>query len=224
MASMWPSTVVRFAPIVTTDRWLPPASRHAAISRGHWLSPRLYCWMDSKPNASASLPSSSSLAAILALIWIASVWLRPENRNPSPILAARSNAASLKPPSQIGIVRFGRGKIPALSIRWSESSWSTTGCSHSLRIKAICCSCRLPRRRKCPDISRPSYSTQFQPTPKPAIREQVDVRSLLGEQGRLSLRQDDHARCQSEVLGDAGEVSVGDQRLVERIVFFIGTG
>jgi predicted amidohydrolase len=34
---------------------------------------RLYCWMDSKPNASASLPSSSSLAAILALIWIASV-------------------------------------------------------------------------------------------------------------------------------------------------------
>src|SRR6516162_4899382 len=32
MASMWPSTVVRFAPIVTTDMWLPPASRHAAIS------------------------------------------------------------------------------------------------------------------------------------------------------------------------------------------------
>src|ERR1700729_711755 len=56
MASMWPSTVVRFAPIVTTDMWLPPALRHAAISPGHWLSPRLYCWMDSKPNASASLP------------------------------------------------------------------------------------------------------------------------------------------------------------------------
>src|SRR5580704_13948887 len=42
MASMWPSTVLRFAPIVTTDMWLPPASRHAAISPGHWLSPRLY--------------------------------------------------------------------------------------------------------------------------------------------------------------------------------------
>ena len=41
---------------------------------------------------------------------------RPEKRNPSPILTARSNAASLKPPSQIGIFRFGRGNIPALSI------------------------------------------------------------------------------------------------------------
>src|ERR1700736_6773352 len=69
MAPMWPSTVLRFAPIVTTDMWLPPALRHAAISPGHWLSPRLYCWMDSKPNASASLPNSRSLATILALIW-----------------------------------------------------------------------------------------------------------------------------------------------------------
>jgi hypothetical protein len=36
---------------------------------------------------------------------------------PSPILAARSYAAALKPPSQIGMLRFGRGNIPALSIR-----------------------------------------------------------------------------------------------------------
>src|SRR6516164_5873410 len=177
MASMWPSTVVRFAPIVTTDMWLPPAWRHAAISPGHWLSPRLYCWMDSKPNASASLPSSRNLAVILALIWIASVCVRPENRNPSPIPAARSNAASLKPPSQIGILRFGRGIIPALSIWWSESSYWTTGCSHRLRIKAICCSCRLPRRRKCLDISRPSYSTQFQPTPTPKRSRPSENRS-----------------------------------------------
>ena len=60
------------------------------------------------------LPSASSLAAILALIWIASLESGPKNGNPSPILAARSNAASLKPPSQIGIFRFGRGKILAL--------------------------------------------------------------------------------------------------------------
>src|SRR6516164_7671481 len=67
MASMWAATGLSIAPIVTTDMWLSPPSRHAAISPGHWLSPRLYCWMDSKPNASASLPSSSSLATILAL-------------------------------------------------------------------------------------------------------------------------------------------------------------
>ena len=29
--------------------------------------------------------------------------------------------------------------------------------------------------------------------PKPALREQVDIRSLLGEERRLSLWQDDHA-------------------------------
>jgi class 3 adenylate cyclase len=46
---------------------------------------------------------SCSLASILGLIWTASLCVRPENRKPSPILTARSNAASLKPPSQIGI-------------------------------------------------------------------------------------------------------------------------
>jgi hypothetical protein len=43
-------------------------------------------------------------------------------QEPIPILAARSNAASLEPPNQMGICRFGLGKIPALSIRWSPSS------------------------------------------------------------------------------------------------------
>src|SRR6266550_1184179 len=45
---------------------------------------------------------------------------------------------------------------------------------------------------------------------KPAFREQVDIRSLFGEECRLALRQDDHARYQFELFGDAGEVSVGD--------------
>src|SRR6202040_994056 len=54
---------------------------------------------------------------------------------------------------------------------------------------------------------------------KPAVREQVDIRSLFGEKRSLPLRQDDHARYQFELLGDAGEISVGDQRLVERIRF-----
>src|SRR5580704_18995696 len=40
---------------------------------------------------------------------------------------------------------------------------------------------------------------------KPALREQVDIRSLFGEESSLPLRQDDHAGYQFEVLGDAGE-------------------
>src|SRR4051794_4029082 len=59
---------------------------------------------------------------------------------------------------------------------------------------------------------------------KPPLREQVNIRSLFGEQSRLPLRQDDHARYQFEVPGDPGEVCVGDQRLVERIGYFIWTG
>src|SRR5204863_4863446 len=59
---------------------------------------------------------------------------------------------------------------------------------------------------------------------KPALREQVDIGGLFGEKGRLSLRQDDHARYQFEFLRDAGEVSVSDQRLVERIGFFERAG
>ena len=62
------------------------------------------------------------------------------------------------------------------------------------------------------------------PQAKPAIREQVDIRGLLGEERRLSLWQDDHAGDQFELLGDAGKVGVGDQRLVKRIGFFIRAG
>jgi hypothetical protein len=60
--------------------------------------------------------------------------------------------------------------------------------------------------------------------PKPAPREQVNIGGLFGEQGRLPLRQDDHARYQFEALGDAGEVGVGDQRLVEGIGFLVRAG
>ncbi len=59
---------------------------------------------------------------------------------------------------------------------------------------------------------------------KPAIRKQVDIRRLFGEQRRLPLRQDDHAGDQLDLLGDAGEIGVGDQRLVERVGFLVGTG
>jgi hypothetical protein len=47
---------------------------------------------------------------------------------------------------------------------------------------------------------------------KPAIRKQIDIGGLFCEERRLPLRQDDHTRDQFELLGDAGEVGVGDQR------------
>src|ERR1700730_16902434 len=101
MASMWPSTVLRFTPIVTTDMWLPPASRHAAISPGHWLSPRLYCWIDSKPNASASLSKLEQFSRDPRLD-LDRLGLRPARKQEAlPDPGPRSNAASLKPPSQI---------------------------------------------------------------------------------------------------------------------------
>ena len=40
------------------------------------------------------------------------------------------------------------------------------------------------------------------PQPKPAFREQVDVRGLFGEQSGLPLRQDDHTRYQFEFFGE----------------------
>src|SRR5215831_4473384 len=74
-------------------------------------------------------------------------------------------------------------------------------------------------------------AVEFHPVPadpdaqaKPALREQVDIRSLFGEERSLPLRQDDHARYQFELLRDAGEVGVGHQRLVKRIAFFVRAG
>jgi len=43
--------------------------------------------------------------------------------------------------------------------------------------------------------------------PKPALREQVNIGGLFGEERGLSLRQDDHTSYQFELLGDAREVA-----------------
>jgi hypothetical protein len=168
------------------------------------------------------------LATILALIWTASVWVRPENRKPSPILAARSYAASLKPPSQIGDLSVRPGQDPG---------------SVDLVVRVFMFDHRLlPQLAEqgnlmlLPPAAAAKMSGHFEavifhPVPadpdaqaKPAVREQVDIHGLFREQRGLPLRQDDDARYQFELLGDAGEVGVGDQRLVERIGFFIGAG
>ena len=168
-----------------------------------------------------SLPSSRSLPSILALIWAASVWLTvPKTGKRSPDPRRPVEAASLAPPSQIGICRFGRGKIPALSIRWSKSR------SRPQALPTTCGSGRSAAPADCPagENAATFEAVVFDPVPadpdaeaKPAVREQVDIRGLFGEERRLPLRQDDHAGDQFEVLGDTGEIGVGDQRLVERV-------
>ena len=62
------------------------------------------------------------------------------------------------------------------------------------------------------------------PEPEASVGEQVHVGGLLGQQHGLPLRQDDDAGDQLDLLGDAGEVGVGDQRLVKRIGFLVGAG
>src|SRR5205814_4046532 len=59
---------VRFAPIVTTDMWLPPASRHAAISPGHWLSPRLNCGVARSRREPRSEEHTSELQSLRHLV------------------------------------------------------------------------------------------------------------------------------------------------------------
>src|SRR3954465_12419467 len=74
-------------------------------------------------------------------------------------------------------------------------------------------------------------TVKFHPVPadpdaqaKPAICEQIDISGLLGKQRRLALREDDHAGYEFEFLGDAREIGVGDQWLVERIAFLMRAG
>jgi hypothetical protein len=74
-------------------------------------------------------------------------------------------------------------------------------------------------------------TVEFYPVPadpnaqsKPAIRKEVNIGGLLGEQDSLALWQDDHTGNQFELFGDTGEVGVGDQRLVEGVGFLIRAG
>jgi hypothetical protein len=138
--------------------------------------------------------------------------VRPENTNPSPILAARSNAASLGPPNQMGICRFGRGKTPA---RFDPVVGLLVFDDRLCRQLADQGNLLLLPVAAAAEVSRHIETVVFHPVPadpgtqsKTAVREQVDVRGLFGEQGRLSLRQYDDPGYQFEPLGDAGEVGV----------------
>ncbi len=150
----------------------------------------------------------------------------PKKMKPSASRAARSNAASPDPPSQIGMGRAGFGTSAARSIRSKRPEKSTTGSVNSRRSSPICSSCRAPRVRK--SWPRASYSTWFQPTPtpeaQPAAGEQIDVGRLPGHERCLALRKDQDPGGEPDPLGDAGQVGEHHERVVERVVLGVGAG
>ena len=81
----------------------------------------------------------------------------PKKMKPSANRAARSKAASLDPPSQIGMGRAGFGTKAALSTRSKRPEKSTTGSVNNRRSSLTCSSCLAPRVPKSSPSA--SYST-----------------------------------------------------------------
>ena len=68
---------------------------------------------------------------------------------------------------------------------------------------------------------RPTNSTGFQPTPTPKPKapaaQHVERGGLLGDQHRLTLRQDQHLGRELDIPGAAGEEAEQHKRVVEKI-------
>ena len=149
----------------------------------------------------------------------------PKKMKPSASRAARSNALSPDPPSQIGMGRAGFGTSEARSIRSKRPEKSTTGSVNSRRSNPICSSCRAPRVRKsCPSAS---YSTWFQPIPTPSRSRPPDSRSTsaacratsaVWRCGRTNIPVAN--RIRSVIAGQIGE---HHEWIVERVVLGVGT-
>ena len=128
-------------------------------------------------------------------------------------------------PIHTGIGRCtGSGAIPA-PVTWWNSPSNVTVCSvQSRRSKVdllgrpLAAVAEILTERFVFDGIPADADTETQP----AAAEQIDLGRLLGDQRGLSLRQDDDAGDELQLLGHGGEVAVHDERLVKCRVHVVG--
>ena len=91
---------------------------------------------------------------------------RTWGNQPSATRPTRRSAAGAKAPIQMGIGRCtGSGAMPAAVMWWKRPSVVTLSCVHSARSTATCSSRMAARCAK--GTPSASYSTLFQPMPRP---------------------------------------------------------
>ena len=150
----------------------------------------------------------------------------PTKMKPSASRAARSNAASPYPPSQIGIGRAGFGTSAARSIRSKRPEKSTTGSVNSRRSSSICSSCagaagtEVLTEGLVLDVVPADADAEAQP----AAGQEIDVGRLPGHERGLALRQDQDPGGEPDPLGDAGQMGEHHERVVERVVLGVRAG
>ena len=148
-----------------------------------------------------------------------------EEVKPSAMRAARSNATSDDPPSQIGIGRVGFGLSDARSIRWNVPLKSTTGSVNSPRRTSICSSYGAPASSEViPEcLVFDVVPSNAHAQPQSAARQKIDVGRLPGDKRCLALRQHHDARGEANPLRDAGQIGEHHKWIVERIKLGVWT-
>ena len=169
----------------------------------------------------ARVPSCVPGVAVHSLQHLPALVVGPRLGNqPSAIRPMRSKTGSTPPPIHSGMGRCtGMGFSPAAVMLCQRPEKVTTSSVHRARSTETCSSMRRPRLRKLSPSA--SYSHPVPPdadakADAPA-REDVHRGCLLGNQGRLPLRQDDDAGYHLKTHGDAREVAEEDEGFVNRL-------
>src|SRR4051812_40150452 len=130
----------------------------------------------------------------------------PKKMKPSASRAARSNAASEDPPSQIGIGRVGLGTSAARSIRSKRPEKSTTGSVKSRRSSSICSAWRAPGAEVLAEgLVFDGAPADADPEAQAAAGEQIDIGGLPCHERGLALREDQDPGGELEAFGDGGQ-------------------
>ena len=221
---MWPSTESKPRPIVTTETWVPPASRQASISAGEvaYAAARkrhiVRAEVVDRP-AEAAHAIAQPVPGVDAVVDAAT-----EKMKPSASRAARSNAASPDPPSQIGMDRAGFGTSAARSTRSKRPEKSTTGSVNKpakqldlLLLPGAAGTEVLPEGLVL-DVVPADPHAETQPT----AGQEIDIGRLPCHERGLALRKDQDPGGETDSLGDAGQIGEHHERVVERVVLGVG--
>ena len=144
----------------------------------------------------------------------------PKKMKPSASRAARSNAASPDPPSQIGIdrsrLRYERGSVdPVEAAREVDDRFGEQAAQQlDLLFLPRAAGAEVLPEGLVLDVVPADADTEAQPT----AGQEIDIGRLPCDERGLALRKDQDPGRELDALGDPGQIGEHHERIVERVV------
>ena len=222
---MWASTESNPSPIVATETWVPPASRHPWISA---VSSSMFDPLNatySPPKSSADLPALATRSRSAFHTPTAGRRATDEDESVGqaccPFVCRLAGAAE---PDRDGTRRLGQECRPVDPVEAAREVHDRLREQLAKQLDLFLLpgtpGCEVLPERLVLDVAPADADSE----PQAATREQIDIGGLACDECCLALREDQNPGREADSLGDASQVAEHDERVMERVTLVVRAG